>query len=243
MASQNTVIAATIAAGGVVIAAGIVGVAIMRSSEPVGTPIATSAAADPVPPTVPTHEKTLEERLDAMGYAQAFATVRGDMTDAVDQDSPGTAVFGIWAADHMQWSDVAVDTDETTNALARKDSDAARGKRLCASGNVGQIVVDKSVLPRHLAAGQFVTGSGGYYHFIAVRSTGALVIDSWARFCGVVTGLFDFANSGGGTTHAVTVVGMFDLPENKAQQAPRAQVTRATPPLRPNAIGSTQSRY
>jgi hypothetical protein len=31
----------------------------------------------------------------------------------------------------------------------------------------------------------------------------------------VVTGKYSYANSGGGTGHAVTLVGVFDLPENK----------------------------
>jgi hypothetical protein len=37
-----------------------------------------------------------------------------------------------------------------------------------------------------------------------------------ARFCGVVTGLYDYSNSGGGTGHTADIVGMFDLPESKA---------------------------
>ena len=36
-----------------------------------------------------------------------------------------------------------------------------------------------------------------------------------ARFCGIATGRDTYANTGGGTTHAVRVVGMFDLPENR----------------------------
>lgn len=53
--------------------------------------------------------------------------------------------------------------------------------------------------------------------FAAVASTGELVAQSSANFCGVTTGKYSYSNSGGGTTHAVFLVGMFDLPENKPQ--------------------------
>lgn len=34
----------------------------------------------------------------------------------------------------------------------------------------------------------------------------------------VVTGNYDYSNSAGGTGHAVDLVGMFDLPENKPKK-------------------------
>lgn len=71
---------------------------------------------------------------------------------------------------HLTWADVAVTKDETTHALARKDSDE----------RAASVSANRS-----------------------------------ARFCGVVTGLYDDSNSGVGVGHAVQMVGMFDLPENK----------------------------
>jgi hypothetical protein len=205
-----------------------------------------SAVPTPTPPPIPTREPTLAERLDAMNYAEAFAVARTEMADTVNTESPGTAVFAIWAADHLAWSDIAVTTDETSNALAKKDSDVARGKRLCTSGTVQQITVDKSVAPKHLAVGQMDNGNGGFYHFAAVRSTGALVEESWARFCGVVTGLYSFSNLAGGTTISVAIVGMFDLPENR-NVAPTviARPGRAvvSTPRPPGSLGPTQLRY
>jgi hypothetical protein len=51
--------------------------------------------------------------------------------------------------------------------------------------------------------------------FYAVGETGDLVAGSRTRLCGIVTGLHSFLNSGGGVTHAIRAVGMFDLPENR----------------------------
>lgn len=48
----------------------------------------------------------------------------------------------------------------------------------------------------------------------SVSSTGRLVEDSRARLCGFVTGKYSYSNSGGGSSHAVQLVGMFKLPEN-----------------------------
>lgn len=47
--------------------------------------------------------------------------------------------------------------------------------------------------------------------------TGDLVQNSAARICGIVTGVSDYANTGGGQTPSVTIVGLFDLPANRAK--------------------------
>ncbi len=55
---------------------------------------------------------------------------------------------------------------------------------------------------------------------------------SQERFCGVVTGLFDYANSGGGTGHAVAIVGLFDIAENR----PAVAASPRGPAARPDVI-------
>jgi hypothetical protein len=216
--SKSGLIAVIVALSGLLVGAVLVLAAVLgRTPSAVSDPIV--SAAPPVA-AAPTHEVTLAERLDGMAYPEAVATLKPMMSDTVDAESPVAALLGLWAADHMQWSDIAVTVDETSNALARKDPDAARGKRVCTSGTIHQIVVDRSALPRRLAVGQMDNGSMAFYHFIAVRSTGALVVDSWARFCGVVTGIYNFTNRMNGTTESVAIVGMFDLPENRGATAP-----------------------
>jgi hypothetical protein len=156
--------------------------------------------------------------MDSMTYAQAFAFARPTMADAVEKDSGGAVLFAAWASKHMQWSDVGVATDETTFALTQKDSDETRGKRLCTTGSVVEIHVDKIEGLGKLSEGLLSNYGGHLFRFLAAGSTGTLVEQSQARFCGAVIGNYEYSNSAGGTGHAVSLVGMFDLPENKPKK-------------------------
>lgn len=158
------------------------------------------------------------EQIVKLGYADALAMAQPLMVDVQNDDSDGAALFGLWAAKRMAWLDVAVPKDETTWALTMKDSDETRGKRLCASGSIVQIEVEKT------AAGKLGTGllrsyGGNLYRFFAAGSTGDLVESSDCRLCGVIAGKYDYSNSAGGTGHAVALVGMFDLPQNRTKKA------------------------
>ena len=79
----------------------------------------------------------------------------------------------------------------------------------------GEITADDSLGTPKVFTGGLIDNSGQIYRFIAVKSTGEIVKGSTAKFCGIVTGRLMFSNSVGGTTHAVSLVGMFDLPENR----------------------------
>jgi hypothetical protein len=153
--------------------------------------------------------------MKADDYASALGIAAPILKDATNETDPGALLLTAWAIPNMKWTDVAAAKDETSYALARKDSDEARGKRLCASGSLIQIEKQKTDIGKFFD-GLLTTYSGNLFHFLAVGSTGTLVQNSNARFCGVVTGLYGYANSGGGVGHAVQIVGMFDLPENKA---------------------------
>ncbi len=81
-------------------------------------------------------------------------------------------------------------------------------------GKIIQIAVEKEDIGK-FHVGLIISDAGNLYRFLGVRSSGTLVGDSRAKFCGVVTGKYDYSNSAGGTGHAVKLVGMFDLPENR----------------------------
>jgi hypothetical protein len=66
-----------------------------------------------------------------------------------------------------------------------------------------------------------MTGSVNIVRFYAVGSSGDLVQNRPARFCGAVAGRYSYDNAAGGSTHAVAVVGLFDLPENKDRVLPK----------------------
>jgi hypothetical protein len=167
------------------------------------------------PESAPTEAATMSnvDIARKMNLTQAIETTRRAMTDTVDDTSPGTAALAFWAtAAPMKWDEL-VGLTRTRAPLVFKDPDEQRGKLLCASGEVVEITAEHSEA-RKIYLGGLADTSGTVYRFAAVGSTGDLVQGSTAAFCGVVTGRVDYSNSGGGTTHAIQLVGMFKLPAN-----------------------------
>lgn len=168
------------------------------------------------PKPEPPPEPTLQEKLAKADHAEAMRLVGPLLEDEVNRISAGTAALGLWAMQNMKWSDVAVASNETSLAKIHKDSDTERGKRMCVRGKIVQITADKSSGVGTAYIGLMTAPSfANIVHYVAVADTGDLVENSPARFCGIVTGRYSYSNSGGGTTHAVGLVGMFDLPSNR----------------------------
>jgi hypothetical protein len=114
----------------------------------------------------------------------------------------------------MDWLDVLVPSDETTFALVQKDSSSQLGKRMCSHGEVIEIHTEPPPdTGGTLTNGLLMSDSSHLYHFVVAGSTAKLTEHTRATLCGMVTGNFDYANSAGGTGHAVSVVGMF-VPES-----------------------------
>lgn len=167
--------------------------------------------AEPEPPPPEDPRETIQK---LTSFTEAFQFALPTMDDTMDEDSVGATLLGFWAMKHMRLSDVRVTSSETSYSKVRKDPDAARGKRMCITGMVVQIQLVKTDFGR-IFIGLLMSDSMDLYRFLAVRSTGDLVGKSRGRICGVVTGTYDYHNSGGGTGHAVSLVGVFDLPENR----------------------------
>jgi hypothetical protein len=187
---------------------------------PVPEPVAKVPDQPPAPeraPEPPPREESFAEILAKIPSLQgALDVTRDDMSDEFNKVSSGAIALSIWAAQRMRWTDVAVPKDETSFALVQKDSDEARGKRMCVTGKLIQIAVEKTDFGK-IHEGLLMTYGYKLFHFMTVGSSGELVQDSRARICGVVTGKYDYSNSGGGTGHAVQIVGMFDLPQNRTR--------------------------
>jgi len=170
-------------------------------------------AAVPTPPPPPKEPTVVERLAKQEDLAGALALIQPMFKDAFNEPDPAGMVFAGWAAHHLTWADIQGVT-QTKRSLVMKDPDAERGKRLCPAGSVIQIQVDRSA-GKPVAHGLLLTDSMDIYKFSAVGSSGELVEKSVARLCGIVIGKYDYSNSAGGTGHAVALVGMFDLPENK----------------------------
>ncbi len=168
------------------------------------------------PPAPPPRETPRDLIQKVQSFSAAVEMVKPDMADTHDEHSGGTLLLTVWAASHLRWEDVGVTKNETSFALVKKDSDEARGKRMCASGTLIQISKQDfgDLGGNKIYGGLLLTRSGDILSFFAAGSTGSLVERNKARFCGVVTGTYDYSNSAGGVGHAVATVGMFDLPEN-----------------------------
>lgn len=143
---------------------------------------------------------------------EAIEAIRPRMTDTMDSISPGTALLTMWSRDNMKWSEL-VKLPKTKRALVMKDSGEQRGKGMCVSGRIIEIQADDTASKKIFHGGLW--GDEGIYRFTAVGSTGNIVERSFARFCGVVIGRFDYSNSMNGVAHSIQLVGMFDLPANK----------------------------
>ncbi|MDI3284944.1 hypothetical protein [Polyangium sp. 15x6] len=202
----------------------VVVVRLLREEKPKGPP--TASAAMPTPGTSWYTEPRKLPDIDPVGdmmralmgeptFARAVQRTRPLMADRTNTPSEGATLLALWALAHPPtWADLAPSRDETSVGMVRKDSDGERGKRLCAPGQIIRIKVER-LQDGSVASGSLLTDGETLIHFFALRDTGALVEDSRARFCGVVTGNFTFSNEHG-TADGIQMVGMFDLPTNRA---------------------------
>lgn len=174
-------------------------------------PAVQASRVDPEPPQVRT---PAQRAAVATSLNDAIRILRPLMSDTDNgQVSQGAAALAVWSQQNLHWRDLQAMPD-SARADVMKDPEAFRGRQLCASGTIVQIHADHSVSPPVFEGG-LMTASSDMVRFLAVRSTSGLVENSAARLCGIITGLQSYPNTLGGTTHAVYVVGMFDIPENR----------------------------
>ena len=102
--------------------------------------------------------------------------------------------------DTLLWTDVQ-HGGETTPALVAKDPARERGRKLCVSGAVDAIKA-ATVEARKVHVGTLFTAAGDSVPFIALGSARSIARRAPARFCGIA--------------HGKQIVGLFDLPENRA---------------------------
>lgn len=210
--------------------------------------IVTARDMPPAPAPAPALPSPLQPILAKTTAAEAFAEAAPRMTDAFNTTSEGTRLFTLWSLKNLRWADVGVAADETSYGKVQKDVEAERGKRLCVSGTVIEIASSKEPLGT-LAVGLLMSAGGmSFYHFYGVRSSGDIVEQNSARFCGFVAGVYNYANSGGGIGHAVELVGLFDIAPNKGiegmpQPAAKAANHRGAAPAAAPAPSCTTSSY
>ena len=182
----------------------------VNSSVPV---IAVRSA--PIPVVAP-KTPTIGERLEKAKTYQEMWDICSPLLQDEDQNTknPGKLCVALWAGKNFKWDMVKVVKNETTPGLVFKNSEKEVGKKLCVSGTIVQISESASL---NISEGLLYSNTGQLFNFTNAGSSGNLDKDDndHGRFCGIVVGTYTYSNSGGGTGHAVDVVGMWDLKENK----------------------------
>lgn len=178
------------------------------------TPVA-SAVADAAPEASDDPQRhAVRETKAAPALSAALTAAKPLGLDTRTESSTlGAMTIAAWAATHLAWKDVVVSKDETSIPLAMKDINEARGKRLCRRGSV-QLINAYGDPPEKIFAG-YLAVDDGLMQFLAVKSTGEIVVGSQARICGAVVGLSAAPTKTGERNPTLAVVGIFDLPENK----------------------------
>lgn len=101
---------------------------------------------------------------------------------------------------------------ETSIRALKKDPESARGQRLCVSGRIISIHYERTAVG-NFNEGQMYTDSSDVVDYIAVEESKQferdIVEHSRVKLCGLFTELNDYPNSGGGTSHAIRLIGMF----------------------------------
>jgi hypothetical protein len=174
--------------------------------------VSASAARAPDPAVAIANAKTLSA---ALKLAKPLMDDRWDSRK--DPRSKGMIGLARWAAKKLTWAELAA-LPETDAALVLKDSEVERGKRLCARGEITLIRRSRRV-HQGMFWGTMYNEKRDTISFIAAGSTGNLVRESKAHYCGIVVGLWTYANNQGGQTISIETVGMFDLPENRKPPA------------------------
>jgi len=179
-------------------------------------PVKVEIVQPPPPPPPPPPEETFAQKLGkAKTYSDMWklCSTLPMYKNVDDEINKGALCVSLWASDHFGWTTVHVSKDETSYSLVMKNVEKERGKRLCVRGRLIQISESGNT-----NEGLLMTPSGKLYNFINVGSSGDITGDSMnERMCGVVIGTYHYRNSGGGVGHAVDMVGMWDIPENKSK--------------------------
>lgn len=188
---------------------------------PIDEPVqpSTPATTTPQPAAVAAEEESTLEEIVGF-WSQKMADSQNGKPDA--------GAMGL-ATEFVQklpvWSEFMA-LKATDPKLVLKQPAIERGKRICVSGTISEIA-SEVVGGRSVAEGGMVTDGMDVVRFIAAGSTGSLVKDSYARFCGIATGRHSFENLAHTTTVGVFAVGLFDLPSNRVAAPKKPSVTAA----------------
>ncbi len=177
------------------------GGSVAKVEPPAAVVTAARATAPSEPPPAPISPEVQVARAER--FEDAIALAKPAMANSRDELSAGAALLAHYTK--LRWADVDVPA-ETSIGHVQKDPDVERGKRMCAEGVIERIE-RRDLGPRKIYVGQLRAAEDDQVMFVALGTTGELIKRTRAKFCGAVIGT---------AGDAVSLVGMFDLPENRA---------------------------
>jgi hypothetical protein len=192
----------------------------------------------PTPVSPPTND---DDSIVATTLSRAVELTRPKMVDGpAATPSDGAKLFAAWAQQNLAWEDIDLKPPETTMSRADADPATERGKRLCEAGTITELK-STDIRGAKVAIGFLARKDNEVIQFIAVRGMGSLAEKTATRFCGVMSARVDRTLPTGGSGHALQVIGMFDLPENKKPPPAAASAPRTGPGSAPKASASAAS--
>lgn len=162
---------------------------------------------------VPT-EAEVNANLEKLTLSAFIEGLKPKMKDTVNEHPESASML----AYYMDLKDTKIsdikNIASTTKGKILKDSYLEQGKSICVNGAIVEIAADRSGgFPAY--SGIMIDNSMQPYAFVAVGDTGELEAQSATKFCGIAVGKMSYSNSGGGSSTAPYVIGLFDLPANR----------------------------
>ena len=197
------------------------------SNNPVSAAAPSDPSSEAPAATAATEQPAAKPERNWATLPEAIEGVRPLMSDEYNKVSAGATLLGVWGLGRMKWEDLS-QLPRTKRALVMKSPDMERGKLICISGAIIEIL-SEHVQGKEISQGGMFDDAGGLYRFVNPGSSGTLVERSRAAMCGVVIGKFDYQNSMNGTAHSIQLVGMFDLPETRKAPPPEPEADASAP--------------
>ena len=193
-------------------------------SEPKDTTLSATSKPNPTPKPKTTAEEVLSNYEVSMirnNYPTLESAIAGLKDEGrMSEDLLNKERFPNFMHRLVFWDElVGMDWDElnsipkTNYQRMKKDIISESGKGFCFEGMVHEIRVNREITPPVTEALMYVPYEG-YIAIMAVRSSGDILPEEKAKFCGIATGNMYYQTLRGEDSSPY-LLGMFDLPENK----------------------------
>ncbi len=158
--------------------------------------------------------KAEESRQAAQSALKAFKEALEGIQDGADLDTQRMVKLAELLKKTYSLSVLKM-LPKTNYKEAMKDADSVRGAIVSAGGTIIEIKKEEISPGFVVYEGGLMESELNVVRFIAIGGTRGIYEGSYAKFVGVFSQIYSYPNVTGGETHAIAVVGYFDIPENQ----------------------------